>query len=60
MMIMFNSLSRQIYQRYPQATIKVRNWDYDSLEAITRGEVDIGFTGRGHAAREYSVCCRSR
>ncbi|EGI0920462.1 HTH-type transcriptional regulator YidZ, partial [Salmonella enterica] len=46
MMIMFNSLSQQIYQRYPQATIKVRNWDYDSLEAITRGEVDIGFTGR--------------
>lgn len=37
MMIMFNSLSQQIYQRYPQATIKVRNWDYDSLEAITRG-----------------------
>ncbi|MEA7538806.1 hypothetical protein ONQ62_26940, partial [Salmonella enterica subsp. enterica serovar Virginia] len=34
MMIMFNSLSQQIYQRYPQATIKVRNWDYDSLEAL--------------------------
>ncbi|AMH16752.1 putative LysR family transcriptional regulator [Hafnia paralvei ATCC 29927] len=46
MMIMFNSLSQQIYQRYPQATIKVRNWDYDALDAITRGEVDIGFTGR--------------
>ena len=45
-MIMFNSLSQQIYQRYPQATIKVRNWDYDSLDAITRGEVDLGFTGR--------------
>jgi DNA-binding transcriptional LysR family regulator len=46
MMIMFNSLAQQIYQCYPQATIKVRNWDYDSLDAITRGEVDIGFTGR--------------
>ena len=45
-MIMFNALSQQIYQRYPQATIKVRNWDYDSLDAIIRGEVDIGFTGR--------------
>lgn len=45
-MIMFNALSRQIYQRYPQATIKVRSWDYDSLDAIIRGEVDIGFTGR--------------
>ncbi|EGT3574462.1 HTH-type transcriptional regulator YidZ [Citrobacter amalonaticus] len=46
MMIMFNALSQKIYQRDPQATIKVRNWDYDSLDAITRGEVDIGFTGR--------------
>lgn len=45
-MILFNALSQQIYQRYPQATIKVRNWDYDSLDAIIRGEVDIGFTGR--------------
>ena len=39
MMIMLNALSKQIYQRYPQATIKLRNWDYDSLDAITRGEV---------------------
>lgn len=46
MMIMFSSLSQQIYQRYPQATIKLRNWDYDSLDAITRGEVDIALTGR--------------
>lgn len=46
MMLKFNALSQQIYQRYPQASIKVRNWDYDSLDAITRGEVDIGFTGR--------------
>ncbi|MFJ5440944.1 HTH-type transcriptional regulator YidZ [Pectobacterium sp. CHL-2024] len=45
-MIMFGSLSKQIYQRYPQASIKVRNWDYDSLDAITRGEVDIALTGR--------------
>ncbi len=43
MMIMLNALSKRIYQRYPQATIKLRNWDYDSLDAITRGEVDIGF-----------------
>ena len=45
-MIMLNALSKRIYQRYPQATIKLRNWDYDSLDAITRGEVDIGFSGR--------------
>ena len=44
MMIMLNALSKQIYQRYPQATIKLRNWDYDSLDAITRGEVDNGGT----------------
>ncbi len=39
MMIMLNALSKRIYQRYPQATIKLRNWDYDSLDAITRGEL---------------------
>jgi len=44
--IMLNSLSTQIYQRYPKASIKVRSWDYDSLEAIIRGEADIGFSGR--------------
>jgi DNA-binding transcriptional LysR family regulator len=26
--------------------IRLRNWDYDSLDAIIRGEVDIGFCGR--------------
>ncbi|MCS3431484.1 HTH-type transcriptional regulator YidZ [Klebsiella sp. BIGb0407] len=45
-MIMFGSLSTQIRERYPQAVIKIRNWDYDSLDAITRGEVDIALTGR--------------
>jgi DNA-binding transcriptional LysR family regulator len=35
-----------VNQRYPQATVKMRHWDYDSLDAITRGEVDLGFTGR--------------
>ncbi|MBV8043172.1 HTH-type transcriptional regulator YidZ [Pluralibacter sp.] len=46
MMIALNALSQQIYQRYSQATLRVRNWDYDSLDAIIRGEVDLGFTGR--------------
>jgi hypothetical protein len=40
-LILFNTLSQQIYQRYPQALIRLRNWDYDSLDAIIRGEVDI-------------------
>ncbi|STS79031.1 transport protein [Klebsiella pneumoniae] len=46
LMILFNTLSQRIYQRYPQALIRLRNWDYDSLDAIIRGEVDIGFCGR--------------
>lgn len=46
MLIAFNTLSQKIYQRYPQATVRLRNWGYDSLDAIIRGEVDIGFTGR--------------
>ncbi|MDW3150948.1 HTH-type transcriptional regulator YidZ [Vibrio sp. 779(2023)] len=35
-----------IHQRYPEAKVKTSNWDYDSLDAIIRGEADIGFTGR--------------
>ena len=46
MLIRFNDLLEQVNQRYPQATVKMRHWDYDSLDAITRGEVDVGFTGR--------------
>ena len=46
MLIRFNALLTQVNQRYPQATVKMRHWDYDSLDAITRGEVDLGFTGR--------------
>ncbi|RKR53541.1 DNA-binding transcriptional LysR family regulator [Yokenella regensburgei] len=46
LMIGFNDLSQQIYQRYPEAQIKIRNWDYDAVDAIIRGEVDIGFAGR--------------
>ncbi|ODR85850.1 MULTISPECIES: HTH-type transcriptional regulator YidZ [Shewanella] len=45
-LIMLNQLTQAIYQHYPDAKVKVRNWDYDSLEAIIRGEADIGFTGR--------------
>lgn len=46
MLIRFNTLLEQVNERYPQATVKLRQWDYDSLDAITRGEVDLGFTGR--------------
>lgn len=46
MLLMFNQLSQRIYAQYPEAKIKVRNWDDGSLEAIIRGEADIGFTGR--------------
>lgn len=46
MLIRFNALLEQVNQSYPQATVKMRHWDYDSLDAITRGEVDLGFTGR--------------
>lgn len=33
-----------IHQRYPEAKVKTSNWDYDSLDAIIRGEADIGLT----------------
>lgn len=45
-LIMINELTQRVYQRYPNAKIKMRNWDYDSIDAIVRGESDIGFSGR--------------
>ncbi|MEZ9288135.1 HTH-type transcriptional regulator YidZ [Vibrio lentus] len=45
-LIMLNELTQSVYQRYPDAKIKMRNWDYDSIDSIVRGESDIGFSGR--------------
>ena len=59
LMILLNTLSQRIYQRYPQALIRLRNWDYDSLDAIIRGEVDIGFAAGKPilAPVNSSACC---
>lgn len=46
LLIMFNQLSQSIYQKYPDAKVKVQTWDYDSLESIICGDADIGFSGR--------------
>ncbi|SBS29671.1 HTH-type transcriptional regulator YidZ [Vibrio toranzoniae] len=45
-LIMVDELTKRIHDSYPESTIKFHNWDYDSLSAITSGEIDIGFTGR--------------
>ncbi|MFW1503976.1 LysR family transcriptional regulator, partial [Vibrio parahaemolyticus] len=45
-LIMADELTKRIHDFYPDSTVKFHNWDYDSLDAITSGEVDIGFTGR--------------
>ena len=45
-LIMIDELTQCIHQTYDDSKVKFLNWDYDSLEAIIRGEVDIGFTGR--------------
>ncbi|USD43249.1 HTH-type transcriptional regulator YidZ [Vibrio sp. SCSIO 43135] len=45
-LIMVDELTSRIHHTYPDSKVKFHNWDYDSLDAITRGEVDIGFTGR--------------
>ncbi|WP_144206774.1 HTH-type transcriptional regulator YidZ [Shewanella donghaensis] len=39
-------LIQEIQTRYTDAKIKTYNWDYDSLEALISGEIDIGLTGR--------------
>lgn len=46
LLIMFNQLAQSIYQKYPDAKVKVQAWDYDSLESIICGDADIGFSGR--------------
>ncbi|ANW23244.1 HTH-type transcriptional regulator YidZ [Vibrio coralliilyticus] len=46
LLTLLGELLQQIHERYPQAKVKTSNWDYDSLEAIIRGDADIGFTGR--------------
>ncbi|NLS12175.1 HTH-type transcriptional regulator YidZ [Vibrio sp. SM6] len=48
---LFETLASKIYQQFPQAKIKTRQWDYDSLDAIVKGEVDIGLTGRENHPR---------
>ncbi|PSW20608.1 HTH-type transcriptional regulator YidZ [Photobacterium sanctipauli] len=45
-MVLLSQLPQMINQQYHDANIKIRNWDYDSLEAIISGNADIGFTGR--------------
>jgi len=45
-LIMLNDLLKETYQRYPNAKVKTRSWDYDSIDALVRGESDIGFSGR--------------
>ncbi|KGY09974.1 HTH-type transcriptional regulator YidZ [Vibrio sinaloensis] len=45
-LIMVDELTSRIHRTYPDSKIKFHNWDYDSIDAIVRGDVDIGFTGR--------------
>ncbi|WP_162063982.1 HTH-type transcriptional regulator YidZ [Vibrio taketomensis] len=46
LLTLLDELLSAISQRYPEAIVKTNNWDYDSLDAIIRGEIDLGFTGR--------------
>lgn len=51
-LIMLNELTQSVYQRYPDAKIKMRNWDYDSIDSISRGESDIGFGEKATRVRK--------
>ncbi|ELI5734989.1 HTH-type transcriptional regulator YidZ [Vibrio fluvialis] len=46
LLTMLNNLLPKIHSRYPDAKVKTSNWDYDALDAIIRGDADLGFTGR--------------
>ncbi|QIA63514.1 HTH-type transcriptional regulator YidZ [Vibrio astriarenae] len=41
-----DDLMVKIHQDYPEAKIRTSHWDYDSIEGIVNGAIDIGFTGR--------------
>ncbi|MGL6258712.1 HTH-type transcriptional regulator YidZ [Vibrio sp. WXL210] len=43
---MLNQLNSEIFQRYPSARVVTSQWDYDSIDSIIKGEVDVGFSGR--------------
>ncbi|WP_298439216.1 HTH-type transcriptional regulator YidZ [uncultured Ferrimonas sp.] len=45
-LIKMNELLQLAQQHYGDATVKISNWDYDSVDAIIRGEADLGFSGR--------------
>lgn len=46
----------QIQSHFPDAKIRAGNWEYDSLDAIIRGEADIGFTSReSHPRSKESI-----
>ncbi|WP_070963954.1 HTH-type transcriptional regulator YidZ [Vibrio sonorensis] len=51
-----NDLTVKAQQDFPDSVMKVRDWDYDSLDALVRGEIDIGFSGReSHPRSKESI-----
>jgi len=46
MLMNINPLTQRICDHYPEAKIRVRNWDESALAALIRGDADIGFSGR--------------
>lgn len=45
-LIMLHDLSLKILNQYPESTVRVHDWDYNSLASIIAGDTDIGVLGR--------------
>ncbi|QXX82007.1 MULTISPECIES: HTH-type transcriptional regulator YidZ [Providencia] len=45
-LIMLHDLSLKILNQYPESSVRVHDWDYNSLASIIAGDADIGVLGR--------------
>ena len=45
-LIMLHDLSLKILNQYPESSVSVRDWEYNSLASIMAGDADIGVLGR--------------
>lgn len=53
--VMLPSFPQQILTHYPESTIQIRNWEYNSLASIIDGEIDIGLVGREYYPRSKEL-----
>ncbi|OAT46925.1 putative LysR family transcriptional regulator [Proteus hauseri ATCC 700826] len=53
--VMLPQFPQQILSYYPESTLQIRNWEYNSLAGIIDGDVDIGLVGREYYPRSKEL-----